>query len=64
MKKKRYIQPEIEVVNLELEGVIQTISAVDVVDTSGNSTGDNIGSGGESNNEDDLGAPVFFPDLD
>lgn len=64
MKKKRYIQPEIEVVNLELEGVIQTISAVDVVDTSGNSTGDNIGSGGESNTEDDLGAPVFFPDFD
>lgn len=64
MEKKRYIQPEMEVVNFDMENVLQTISAVDVVDTSGKSTGDNVGSGGESNNEEDLGAPVFFPDFD
>lgn len=64
MEKKRYIQPEMEVVNFDMENVLQTISAVDVVDPSGNSTEDNIESGGESNNEGDLGAPVFFPNLD
>ena len=64
MEKKKYIQPKIEVVNLELEGVIQTISATEIVDENGNPTGDNMGSGGESNNEDDVPAPVFFPDFD
>jgi len=64
MEKKRYIQPEMEVVNFDMENVLQTISAVDVVDPSGKSTEDNVESGGESNKESDVPAPIFFPDLD
>lgn len=63
MKKKRYIQPEIEVVNFDMENVLQTVSAVRVVDENNNSTGDKIETD-ESNNPSDVPAPIFFPDLD
>lgn len=64
MEKKRYIQPEMEVVNFNMENVLQAISDVKIVDENNKPTGENMESGGESKNEGDLGAPVFFPDLD
>ena len=64
MEKKRYIQPEMEVVNFNMENVLQAISAVKIVDENNKPTGENMETGGESNNEGDVPAPIFFPDLD
>ena len=63
MEKKRYIQPEMEVVNFNMENVLQAVSAVKIVDENNKPTGDKIETD-ESNNPSDVPAPIFFPDLD
>ena len=63
MEKKRYIQPEMEVVNFNMENVLQAVSAVRVVDENNKSTGEIIETD-ESNKQSDVPAPIFFPDLD
>ena len=59
MEKKRYIQPEIEVINMTMDCILNAISANIIVGTDGENQG-TIPGGGESGNEGDLFAPVMF----
>ena len=63
MEKKRYIQPEMEVVNFNMENVLQAVSAVKIVDENNKPTGENMETD-VSDNASDVPAPIFFPDLD
>ena len=64
MDKKRYIKPEMEVTFMKIDTIILSSFDADVTNPDGTTSGDEITTGGETNNENDVPAPIFFPDLD
>lgn len=63
MKKKRYIQPEIEVIATGTNTLLAGSFDGDITNPTGGNEG-KVPTGGNTEDTDDVPAPVFFPDLD
>lgn len=65
MNKKRYFKPETEVAFIRMDTIILSSFDATIHTPGGTQSEDEIKTGGETNNEEkDVPAPVFFPDLD